>query len=122
MTDWQEDPELHARFRQLKRVAADRTPAFGHVMARARAAAADRVWPPVLTLRRLGWAGGLALAATIAAVLILPRTSSHEAEFEQAVRSFTTNPALRGWQAPTDALLNVPGSQIISTIPNLGQQ
>ena len=122
MSDLQRDPELRARFAELKRVDASKAPAFADVMAGVQEEAATiSQKPKVLTIRRVRWASVLAAAAAIAALIVLPRTNSNEAAFEQAVQAFSSNPALGGWRSPTDGLLNVPGSQLISTIPTVQQ-
>ena len=121
MSDRQQDPELRAQFAELKRLDAGRAPSFAEVLARANEQAASAPpHPAVITLRRVRWASGLAAAAAIAALILLPRSRSNEAEFQQAVNAFATNPALGAWRSPTDGLLNVPGSQMMSTIPSLG--
>src|SRR5262245_50349398 len=123
MNDRHQDPELRARFEELKRVDASRAPSFERVMARAQAQIAEvadsrsqRTWR--VAARRYGWAGGLgglAAAAAIAALIVLPRMRSQERAFEQAVQAFETSPALGAWRSPTDRLLELPGSQLIST-------
>jgi ferric-dicitrate binding protein FerR (iron transport regulator) len=125
MSDQQQDPELRARFEELRRVDASRAPSFADVMARAQAEATGAAGFTArresrVTLRRLGWAGGLAAAAAIAALIVIPRAGSDEQAFEQAVQAFQANPALGGWRSPTDGLLNLPGSRLISTIPSVG--
>ncbi len=125
MSDRQQDPELRARFEELRRLDASLAPSFADVMARAQAEAArdaDATAPRQsrVSLRRFGWAGALAAAAAIAALIVVPRTGSHEDAFEQAVQAFHANPALGAWRSPTDGLLNLPGSQLISTIPSVG--
>ena len=123
MSDLHQDPELRTRFAELKRLQALRTPAFADVMAGARqqiASESTRLHrASVFTVRRVGWAG-LAAAAVIAALLVVPRARSGEDEFEKAVQAFNDNPALGSWRSPTDALLNVPGSQLMSTVPAIG--
>ncbi|HSL70955.1 MAG TPA: hypothetical protein VK864_11985 [Longimicrobiales bacterium] len=124
MSDRPQDPELRARFAELRRQDASRAPAFADVMARARAGAAPdsgaRFRRPSVTLRRLGWAGGLAAAAAIASLIVMPRVRSQDDAFERAVRSFQTSPALGAWRSPTDRLLDLPGSHLISTMPAIG--
>ena len=118
-----QDNELRARFEAQRRAEANDAPPFASMMARARATAGDAAAPLVprrMNLRRLGYVGGLAAAAAIAALLVIPRGTSNEDAFEQAVRTFQNDPALGGWQSPTDGLLDVPGSQLISTVPSVG--
>jgi hypothetical protein len=128
-----EDPELRARFQELKQLDAGQAPSFAELMARAQGEAAGaagrqpRRWQMLAGqhqrtrpwLRRYGWAGGLAAAAAIAALIVIPRTRSNEDAFVQAVQSFQSNPALAGWRAPTDALLDLPGGGLMSTIPRV---
>jgi predicted amidophosphoribosyltransferase len=125
MIDRQQEPELHAQFELQKRVDAQAAPSFADVMARAQAEATRDAVTVVpihsrVVLRRFGWATGLAAAAAIAALIVVPRVRSNDAQFEQAVEAFSTNPALGGWRSPTDGLLNLPGSQLISTVPSVG--
>jgi hypothetical protein len=124
MSDRQQDTDLRARFEVLRRADAKETPSFADMMARARAEAVDVV--PIATrrwkLRRIVYAGSLAAAAAIAALLVIPRTPSNEDAFEDAVRAYQTGSASGAWQSPTDGLLNVPGSQLMSTVPSLGTQ
>ena len=123
MTDQQRDTDLRARFAAQRLRDRDKAPAFAEMMASARAAAAHA--PPqrasrTITLRRLVYGSSLAAAAVIATLLVLPRVRSNENEFEQAVRAYESGPGLGAWQSPTDGLLNVPGSQLISTVPTVG--
>src|SRR5262245_48990169 len=124
MSDLHQDPELRSRFAELKRLQSLQTPAFADVIARAHQQAArqssELQRASVFTKRRVGWAGGLAVAAVLAALLVVPRVRSREDEFEKAVEAFNSNPALGSWRSPTDALLNVPGSQLMSTVPAIG--
>jgi hypothetical protein len=125
MSDRHQEPELRARFEELRRLDASRAPSFADVMARAEAEASRDAGSTSqhesrVSLRRFGWAGGLAAAAAIAALLVIPRVRSSEAAFEQAVQAFHTDPALGAWRSPTDGLLNLPGSRLISTVPSLG--
>jgi hypothetical protein len=124
MTDRQQDTELRARFDAQRRAEASQAPSFASMLARARgaAAAAPALTASRLKLRRFGYASGLAAAAVIAALLVIPRPRSSEDAFEQTVRAFHSNPALGAWRSPTDGLLNVPGSQLISNVPSFGTQ
>ena len=122
MSDHQE-PELRTRFEELRRLDATRAPSFADIMARAQAEASGDVGESRraarVSLRRLGWAG-LAAAAAIAALLVIPRGRSSEAAFERAVQAFHADPALGAWRSPTDGLLDLPGSRLISTVPSVG--
>ena len=123
MTDRPQDTELRARFDAQRHAEAEQAPPFAEMMARARAASAADApapGPRMIKLRRVLYAGGLAAAAMIGALLIIPSASSSEDDFEQAVRAFQSDPALGAWESPTDGLLDVPGSQLISTVPRVG--
>jgi hypothetical protein len=128
MTDHVPD-DLRERFQAMKRADAGRAPAFQTLMARARsqstappaaASSVRRLSPPVL--KRLAWGGAGALAAAaVVALVVVPRTraSNQDAAFEQAVRTFSASPAMGAWRSPTDGLLDVPGSSLISTTPSV---
>ena len=126
MSDRPQDPDLRARFEAQRRVEASDTPSFAAMLARANADAA-RGAPleaqrsaRTFWLRRYVWTAGLAAAAAIAVLVVLPRTRSGDEEFERAVRAFQTDPALGAWQSPTDGLLDLPGDRLLSTIPSIG--
>ncbi|HEY0673642.1 MAG TPA: hypothetical protein VGD27_15295 [Longimicrobiales bacterium] len=123
MSDRPQDTELRARFAAQRHADARDAPSFADMRARAHveaAAAAPAHRTRRVKLRRLIYMSGLAAAAAIAALLIVPRSRSSEDAFEQAVRAYQRGPALGAWQSPTDGLLNVPGSQLISTVPRVG--
>ena len=125
MSDRQQDPELHARFEEQKRVDASQATSFATVMARVQedlALEADStiVRNPRVRWRRYGLTGALAAAAAIAALIVIPRANAGDDAFEQAVRSFQTDPALGAWRSPTDGLLQLPGNQLMTSIPRVG--
>jgi hypothetical protein len=127
MSDRRQDTELRGRFDAQRGTDARATPSFAMMMARARAGAADAAPAPVATprrpeLHRLAYVGGLAAAAAIVALLVTPRSPSSEVAFEQAVRAFRNDPASGAWRSPTAVLLDVPGSQLMSTVPSVGTQ
>jgi hypothetical protein len=127
MSDRPQDPELRERFEEVKRIDASRAPTFADVVARAKAEIArdaDAVArrPVRVRLQRFGWAAGLAAAAAIASLIMIPRARAREAAFEQAVQAFHANPALGAWRSPTDRLLDLPGSRLMSTIPSVSGQ
>ena len=125
MSDRQQDPELRARFEEQKRVDASQAPSFATVMARVREdlahdADSTTVRDPRVRWRRYGLTGALAAAAAIAALVVIPRVGGGDDAFEQAVRAFRTDPALGGWRSPTDGLLQLPGNQLMTSIPRVG--
>ncbi len=129
MSDQSRDRELKALFQGLRAEGEKRTPDFAHMMAQAREQAGEapaahgtsrgltpgwRVFRP-----RLAWASG-ALAAAAAAVLMFVVPDGPDAHFEQVVRAFSTDPAAGQWTSPTDGLLQVPGLELLSTVPSIG--
>ena len=134
MSDRPQDADLRARFDAQRRADAEETPSFAAVMARARSDGADaaaakggdfrlpRLVPSLRERRRFAVAGGLIAAAAVAAILLVPRSHASEDAFEQAVLTFRNDPALGAWRSPTEGLLNVPGRQLISTVPSVGRQ
>jgi len=126
MSDLPPDPELRALFEALRHDDASHAPSFAEMMARAQAEAATAALstaaPTPRTRWRREWAGGLAAAAAIAALIVIPRVRSGDDAFEQAVRAFQSNPALGAWQSPTDGLLTLPGDRLLSTVPTMGTE
>jgi hypothetical protein len=109
------EPELAERMTRLKAEEAQHAPQFAETyrivirrsdgLRRAR----TRRWAVVATT--------LAAAALAGILLTAPDA---DAEFEALVASYSG--ALWGehWRAPTDGLLNVPGMDLINTIPTIG--
>ena len=125
MSDRQQDPELRARFQEQKRDDASQAPSFATVMARvkeelAHDADSTTVRDQRVRWRRYGLTGALAAAAAIAALIVIPRANGGDDAFEQAVRAFQTDPALGAWRSPTDGLLQLPGNQLMTSIPRVG--
>ena len=122
MNDRDQDTELRARFDAQRRADASGSPSFDAMIKRARADAANvaPIAPHRITQRRLVVAGGLAAAAVLAFLLMVPRATSNEDAFERAVRAYESGPASGAWQSPTDGLLDVPGNQLITTVPSVG--
>ncbi|MFC1660943.1 hypothetical protein ACFL3S_05745 [Gemmatimonadota bacterium] len=60
------------------------------------------------------------MAAAAAAVLMVGPPTRTDADFEEAVRAFATDPALGAWKSPTDGLLQVPGNELLRTVPTIG--
>lgn len=122
MNDRPQDPELRALFEAQRHDDASNAPSFTEMMTRGRAAATaplSTTLPVRRTRRRREWAG-LAAAAAIAALIVVPRMRSGDDAFEQAVREFQSDPAMGAWQSPTDGLLDLPGDRLLSTMPSVG--
>jgi len=122
-----EDQDLKDLFRDLRKEEQDGIPAFRTMMARAEEEAARsgleiRSARPTLrpATRALAWSGSLLAAAAAAAIILLPSRGTSEAEFVQVVQMFSSNPASGAWKSPTDALLELPGHEVLSTIPSIG--
>lgn len=122
MSDLRQDAELRARFQAQRAADAGRTPDFAHMLAHAQASAGVRGTLRRRRVRRVLYAGGLAAAAVIAALLVIPRGSTGDDAFERTVRAYQSGPAMGAWRSPTDVLLDVPGSALISTVPGVGMQ
>lgn len=69
---------------------------------------------------RWAWMGGALAAAAIAAVIVMGGDSISDDGFEDLVNAYANDPALGAWQSPTDALLELPGREIVTTIPRVG--
>ena len=72
--------------------------------------------------RRLAWGGSLLAAACATTLLLIQLPNSPDAEFERVVQSFSSDPASGAWRSPTDALLDLPGAEFLSTIPSIGSR
>lgn len=130
MTNQPQDPELKALFQELREEDAERAPGFRDLWAGLQEQAVPA--PPALEAgkrsvgrfpRRLAWGGSLlAAAAAGAALFLLSHRGTSDAAFVMAVRAFSTNPAGGAWRSPTDGLLTLPGSEVLSTRPKLGDR
>ena len=123
----QEDQDLQGVFRDLQDQDRKKVPEFRTLMARARqeASGSEREihlgsrWTRRLP-RRLAWGGSLLATAAAAVLLLVQIPGASDSEFERVVNAFSADPASGAWKSPTDALLDVPGVEILSTLPSLG--
>jgi hypothetical protein len=125
-----EGQDLKDLFQDLQEEDRQRVPSFRNLMARVRDEASRsgaEVYPgrsvakriPRRLPRRLAWSGSL-LAAAAAAVLLLVQThGTSDAEFVQIVQAYSSNPSAGAWRSPTDGLLELPGRDILSTVPSI---
>ncbi len=127
MTNQPQDPDLRALFQALKDEDEGKAPSFPRLLSEAKeahgrpvstpAAGPSSVW---FSRRKLAWGGSLLAAAAVAAVWLLPSRGTSDAEFVLAISAFSSNPAAGAWRSPTDALLELPGSEVLTTRPKLG--
>jgi hypothetical protein len=123
----QEDRDLQRRFQDLHDEDRHRVPDFQAMMARAReeASVSERMALEERkglrrVPRKLAWGGSLLAAAAAAFLLLLETGGTSDSEFVQVVQTFSANPAAGAWKSPTDGLLDLPGSEILSTVPSIG--
>ena len=129
MSDQSRDREFEALYEGLRAEEQKRAPDFARMMVKAHEQASGTVATKQtgravpsgrFSVRpRLAWASG-ALAAAAAAVLMFVVPDRTDAHFEQVVRAFSTDPAAGQWTSPTDGLLQVPGLELLSSVPRIG--
>jgi hypothetical protein len=102
-----DDNELRRQFAELREADKNRAPAFAHIYgrARARASLSRRPRPRPLVLA--------AAAVVVIAALSLAYGRSNTAS--------TSTPAIATWRAPTDVLLQTPGSELLGVMPALSK-
>jgi hypothetical protein len=101
-----DDSEIRQRFAQLREADQENAPSFAQTYGRARTRPGLRA-----TLRVQPLVIGAAAAVAIAAVaLSYARSSSPSA----------ATPEIATWRAPTDVLLQTPGSELLGEMPALG--
>ena len=102
-----DESELRRRFAQLREADRERAPSFAQTYGRARAPKSGRaplrVWPLVF---------GAAAAVVIAALSL-----AYGRSFSPAAAT----PAIATWRAPTDVLLQTPGSELLGAMPELSK-
>ena len=101
-----DDSELRRRFTQLREADRERTPTFAQTHESARARSASRS-PMGVRLLAIG-----AVATVLIATVWMARARS----FSHSERA----PAIATWRAPTDVLLDTPGSELLGAMPALG--
>lgn len=134
------DRDLRELFQELREEDRAQAPDFQEMMARVREErslshpSSDILEMPSRTephgrlaakprmMRRLAWGGSVLAAACAATVLLIQFPNNPDAEFERVVQSFSSDPASGAWRSPTDALLDLPGGEILSTIPSIGSR
>jgi len=132
------DELLQSRFAALRDDDARRAPAFADLVARARAAAAERptapgatpgaapsAAPPLVAApaawrrpRTWAFAAPFAIAAGLAGLWLQPSRVA-DREFEKVVSEWSRTTE-RSRHSPTDALLTVPGGEYLRRLPAVG--
>jgi ferric-dicitrate binding protein FerR (iron transport regulator) len=127
MTSHPSDSDLRELFQELRARDERGAPAFLEMVAGARQEALQgrdsgglERYLSIRARRRVAWGGALLAAAAAAILLLLPSRGASDAEFERAVRTYSTSPAGGAWRSPTDVLLDLPGSEALTTLPRVG--
>ena len=127
MSEQRGDDGLRDRFQELRAETEQSggAPEFGALMARAAARPALEVieggltWSRRRVVRVGGWASA-ALAATVAGLLLTSRGPSEDDEFARLVAAYAADASAGVWQSPTSGLLEVPGIDLVRSLPSIG--
>jgi hypothetical protein len=113
MTDMENDRDLRERFARLREEDRARTPSY-HTTVAALAQRRRR--------RRPRWAIRLAAAAAAVVTITVAHQYRQAAVRRERARAEVRHrlPARPSWAAPTDFLLNTPGSRLLNTVPSFG--
>lgn len=140
MNDPRLDRDLQELFGELRTEDTAKTPDFAEMMTRVRAQLGEGEGagaPEVVSIHskrvgrsragargvpraRWGWLGGVLAAAVVAGVMLVDRGPISDEAFEELVGAYASDPALGGWRSQTDALLELPGREIVTTVPRVG--
>ena len=101
-----DENELRSRFAQLREADRGRVPTFAQIYGRARARH---------SLRATGRVRPLVIGAA-AAVVIVALSLAYARSFSPSAAT----PTIANWRAPTDVLLQTPGSALLGEMPALG--
>lgn len=116
MSDDRFTDELNESFGKLRAEDARRAPDFETMLRKAQAEAPLSL--PRHRLRNWSLAVGTLAAAAMAGVMLT--AGDPDAEFEARVAAYTTDIGSIGWASPTDVLLDVPGMDLLTTVPSIG--
>jgi hypothetical protein len=100
-----DDNELRRRFTELREADQNRAPGFAYTFGRARA---------LRTLRRPLRLRPLVLAAAVVITVL-------SLAYGRSVSQSEAPTAIATWRAPTDVLLQTPGSELLGEMPALGR-
>jgi len=101
-----DDSELRQHFERLRDADRESVPGFAQTYERARARRRLRVSPRLRPL----------VIGAAAAVLIVTLWMARARSLSHS----ETTPPIATWRAPTDVLLDTPGSELLGTMPALG--
>jgi len=129
----QRDDELREAFQALRAESQQRSrvPDFAQMLQEAKRQAAARPALQVVAGRSVrevaprqfvrtgAWVSAL-FAASVAALIVLDRPPSGDAAFERLVAAYSTETAGGTWSSPTSGLLDVPGLDLVRSLPSIG--
>ena len=135
MTKHTEDERMREAFQNLRPETrgAGAVPDFRAMMAEARRRAEDAPTLEVVaggvdasrarsrrrSVRIATWASA-AVAAAVAALILVDRGPSGEDDFERLVAAYSSETAQGAWSSPTSSLLDVPGMDLMRSVPSIG--
>jgi len=132
-----DDERLKERFQGLRAETrgSGAVPDFGALMSEARREAGERPEFEVVeggapsgrrslrhrrALRAGAWASA-AIAAAVTGLILVDRGPSGDEDFEQLVAAYTSQTGSSGWNSPTSGLLEVPGIDLMRSVPSIGE-
>jgi hypothetical protein len=108
-----DDNELRRQFAELREADRDRAPAFVQIYAQARARVSEQRMPRPRKRPRVR---PFVLAAVAAGVIVALSLA-----YGRSTTPSTTTPPIATWRAPTDVLLQTPGSELLGVMPALSR-
>lgn len=134
MTDDRDEQRLREAFQDLRADArtGGRAPAFGPMLAEAKRRVAERPELDVVAggggsvrrrprwLVRVGAGASVAIAAAVAALILVDQGPSGDADFEQLVAAYSSQVGGGALSSPTSGLLDVPGMDLMRSVPSIG--
>jgi hypothetical protein len=136
VTTQRDDDRLREAFQALRAESeqAGRVPGFAAMLGEAKrqaearpnleVIAGGRSGPgPGLSRRRFLRAGAWAsavLAAAVAGLILIDRAPAGEEDFERLVAAYASETVGGAWSSPTSGLLEVPGMDLMRSLPSIG--
>jgi hypothetical protein len=127
VTTQREDDRLREAFQGLRAENAQtgRVPEFGSMLQDAKRRAEAR---PALEVVAGGQGGRIrvaalvstALAAAVAGLILIDRGPTGDDDFERLVAAYVSETASGSWSSPTSGLLEVPGNDLMRSLPSIG--